>query len=80
MASRRKTAVIDERRDRAMEKANTCPAAPVVVDTEDRLDWDVWLETPPARPSGVITVRLIDGGRDTPPIVSDPETPEDGGE
>jgi hypothetical protein len=39
---------------------------------EDHLDWDASLERPPARPAGIIQVKLESGGRSKPIPVTDP--------
>jgi hypothetical protein len=39
---------------------------------EDLLDWDAWIEAPPARPEGTLKVRLVYEGRDKPTPVEDP--------
>lgn len=45
-------------------------AAPA--DSQDRLAWDVVIESPPPRPSGKIRVRLKYGGRSKPiPVIED---------
>jgi hypothetical protein len=33
---------------------------------EELLDWDAWLEEPPARPERAVLARFEYGGRDTP--------------
>lgn len=50
---------------------------PADVSAEEVLDWDVWLPTPPPRPSGTMTVRLEFVGRDRPIPVDFPDTSED---
>jgi hypothetical protein len=57
----------------------TSPAAPAEitppgrVDSEDILDWDIFLKDPPARPHGVVNVRVEFLGRDKPLPVLDPD-------
>jgi hypothetical protein len=44
----------------------------VSADSEDVLDWDVWLEAPPPRPGGTLSVRLEFAGREKLAPVDDP--------
>jgi hypothetical protein len=46
-------------------------AAPVRPD-DNRLDWDLHIETPPVRPGGTIKVQLRYDGRSKPIPVPDP--------
>ena len=46
--------------------------APVLSDGDDTLDWDVWIEAPPPRPTGTILVKLEFAGRGKPAPVEDP--------
>jgi hypothetical protein len=46
---------------------------PVPVDIEEVLDWDFCLETPPARPHGVVKARVEFRGRSKPLPVLEPD-------
>lgn len=51
--------------------------SPVPLDPDEKLNWDVVIETPPPRPGGEVRVRLIYRGRSKPLPLTDPRCDED---
>jgi hypothetical protein len=52
---------------------NAVPSrAPQVVESEQALDWETWLATPPPRPTGILLVHLVAHGRGRPIPVPEP--------
>jgi hypothetical protein len=47
--------------------------------TDEMLDWDLWLPTPPPRPQGTIQVQFVHAGRSRPVPVEDPASLEGDG-
>jgi hypothetical protein len=67
-----KVELVDISDEMALRESDAVAGVSPAPTDEDLLDWDASIERPPARPAGIIQVKLEYAGRSKPIPVTDP--------